>query len=128
MQPPFAPKPPHCPSKTLNSLSFSILRQRVSVHSLEMLAVDLVGPAQTHYSEFPQWEGRGYFKIVFSPSWHPVPPNTWSLARKPIPLRMGVGRAVNKEPEKVSSVPTPHISSHIAMVGEWQGDGNNGNL
>lgn len=39
-------------------------------------------------------------------------PDTWSLARKPVPLGMGVGHTVNKEPKKVPPVPAPHISTH----------------
>ena len=55
-------------------------------------------------------------------------PDTWSLARKPVPLGLGVGPTVNKEHKKVPLVPTPNISAHIPMAGKWQGCGNNGSL
>lgn len=41
-------------------------------------------------------------------------PDTWSLARKPVPLGMGVGHIVNKEHKKVPSVP-PHTSTHTSL-------------
>lgn len=61
---------------------------------------------------------RGILRLFFLLLGAQCPmPNTWSLARKPVPLGMGVGHTVNKEHKKVSSVPAPHTHQHTHLHG-----------
>lgn len=82
--------------------------------------VGLKGHTQPCDPEFPQWVGRGYFKIVFAPSWQSVP-QAWHLARKPVPLGTAAEQHSKQRVPESSCCPVPTWAHAHPTAGEWQG-------
>lgn len=110
--PHFAPGPQQCLTEELSSLLFKVLRRRVDVHFLEILA------SWSHRSCSTTWfwistmgRQRSILRLFFLLLGTQCPvPDTWSLARKLVPLGMGVRHTVNKGHKKslLSLLPHPH--------------------
>lgn len=114
--------PQQCPTEELSSLSFKVFRQKLVSTSWRWLA------SRFHRSCSTTWfwiftigSPRGILRLFFlflGTQCHM--PDTWCLARKPVPLGKGVGHTVNKEHKKVPSVP-PHTSTHTSP--QWKNAG-----
>jgi hypothetical protein len=87
--------------------------------------VELKGLTQLCDPEFPPRVGRGYFKIVFAPSWHSVP-QAWHLARKLVPLGTAVKQHRKQRVPENSCCPLPTWACAHPTEGEWQDYGTMG--
>lgn len=113
------------PGALFSLLSLKLLSLRVDVYLLPMLTSWSQRSHSTMWTEFPQWVGRGYFKIVFAPSWQSVP-QAWHLARKPVPLGTAVEQHCKQRVPESSCCPLPTWAHAHPTAGEWQGYGTMG--
>lgn len=122
MYPSLCPWPPTVSNWRTEFPVIQSVQAKVGVHILEMLA------SWSHRSCSTTWfwistmgRLRGILRLflLFLGTQCPMP-DTWCLARKPVPLGKGVGHTVNKEHKKVPSVP-PHTSAHTSP--QWKNAG-----